>query len=134
MVSLHTVKRDESLPFAVSVLLPLTIKLEIQTFCCRLTQLFWKIIYHAEVVRRFEQLICVCRYDWWEKQGYFKPSKEENGKEPFVIVIPPPNVTGSLHLGHALTNAIQVGSLISTTFFSYTSVEAPGKRATITDA
>lgn len=50
----------------------------------------------------------VCRYDWWEKQGFFKPSNEDNGKPPFVIVIPPPNVTGSLHLGHALTNAIQV--------------------------
>lgn len=49
----------------------------------------------------------VCRYDWWEQQGYFKP-REGATEEPFVMVIPPPNVTGSLHLGHALTNAIQV--------------------------
>lgn len=49
----------------------------------------------------------VCRYDWWEQQGYFKP-REGATEDPFVMVIPPPNVTGSLHLGHALTNAIQV--------------------------
>lgn len=45
-------------------------------------------------------------YDWWVKQGYFKADPNPD-KEKFVIVIPPPNVTGSLHLGHALTNAIQ---------------------------
>lgn len=44
-------------------------------------------------------------YDWWEKEGYFKPYAGDKGK--FIMVIPPPNVTGSLHLGHALTNAIQ---------------------------
>ncbi|KAL0213833.1 hypothetical protein P9112_006017 [Eukaryota sp. TZLM1-RC] len=45
-------------------------------------------------------------YSWWENQGYFKPS-DDPSKKPFTIVIPPPNVTGSLHLGHALTNTIQ---------------------------
>lgn len=53
----------------------------------------------------------MCRYDWWEAQGFFKPRADAKG-EPFVMVIPPPNVTGSLHLGHALTNAIQVGCLM----------------------
>src|SRR5438067_1917621 len=43
-------------------------------------------------------------YEVWEKAGYFRPSKE--GK-PFVVVIPPPNVTGSLHMGHALNNTLQ---------------------------
>ena len=47
-----------------------------------------------------------CRYDWWEQCGFFKPDMNSD-KPPFVIVIPPPNVTGSLHLGHALTNSIQ---------------------------
>lgn len=47
------------------------------------------------------------RYDWWEQQGYFKPDLNSD-KPPFVIVIPPPNVTGALHIGHALTNSIQV--------------------------
>ncbi|XP_065085504.1 valine--tRNA ligase [Ochlerotatus camptorhynchus] len=49
-------------------------------------------------------------YSWWEKEGFFKPEygrKENNSKGQFVMVIPPPNVTGSLHLGHALTNAIE---------------------------
>lgn len=50
-------------------------------------------------------------YDWWEKSGYFKPERDGklslSPKGKFVIAIPPPNVTGSLHLGHALTNSIQ---------------------------
>ncbi|KAJ2949327.1 hypothetical protein O0L34_g6280 [Tuta absoluta] len=52
-------------------------------------------------------------YPWWEKQGFFKPEYgrksvlEPNPKGKFVMVIPPPNVTGSLHLGHALTNAVE---------------------------
>lgn len=48
-------------------------------------------------------------YTWWEKQGFFTPEygnpSEDN--EKFIIVIPPPNVTGYLHIGHALTNAVQ---------------------------
>ncbi|XP_012257188.2 valine--tRNA ligase isoform X1 [Athalia rosae] len=52
-------------------------------------------------------------YSWWEKQGFFKPEygrksiSEKNPKGKFIMVIPPPNVTGFLHLGHALTNAIE---------------------------
>lgn len=48
----------------------------------------------------------------WEQCGYFKPDPKST-KPPFVIVIPPPNVTGTLHLGHALTNSIQVGGRLS---------------------
>src|SRR5262245_53654698 len=44
-------------------------------------------------------------YDQWEKKGYFKPNPA--GKNPYSIVIPPPNVTGSLHMGHALNNTLQ---------------------------
>ncbi|PKU59768.1 Valine--tRNA ligase [Dendrobium catenatum] len=40
-------------------------------------------------------------YDWWESQGYFKPTFDRGG-DPFVIPMPPPNVTGSLHMGHAM--------------------------------
>ncbi|STE60279.1 valyl-tRNA synthetase [Escherichia coli] len=39
-------------------------------------------------------------YEHWEKQGYFKPNGDES-QESFCIMIPPPNVTGSLHMGHA---------------------------------
>ncbi|HOQ97759.1 MAG TPA: valine--tRNA ligase [Anaerolineae bacterium] len=45
-------------------------------------------------------------YDWWEAQGYFKPRPAE-GRRPFVISMPPPNVTGKLHLGHAMTASVQ---------------------------
>ncbi|KAB2574020.1 Aminoacyl-tRNA synthetase class I conserved site [Lasiodiplodia theobromae] len=50
-------------------------------------------------------------YDWWEKQGYFEPEFGPDGNvKPagyFVISEPPPNVTGALHCGHALANALQ---------------------------
>lgn len=45
-------------------------------------------------------------YQMWEKKGYFA-SQPEKGRPYFSIVIPPPNVTGVLHLGHALNNTIQ---------------------------
>jgi len=45
-------------------------------------------------------------YDEWEKNGYFKPSMKEGAKS-YCIVMPPPNVTGKLHMGHALDAAIQ---------------------------
>ncbi|KAJ5510931.1 Aminoacyl-tRNA synthetase class 1a anticodon-binding [Penicillium expansum] len=51
------------------------------------------------------------RLEWWEERDLFKPEFGPDGKvKPegsFVIPIPPPNVTGSLHMGHALTNALQ---------------------------
>jgi len=47
-------------------------------------------------------------YNLWEKGGFFTPKKPKNKKDkPFVIAIPPPNITGSLHMGHALNNTIQ---------------------------
>ena len=44
-------------------------------------------------------------YEWWEENDFFSPSNPEN--EPFTIIMPPPNLTGALHLGHALTVAIE---------------------------
>ncbi|WP_251850458.1 valine--tRNA ligase [Klebsiella aerogenes] len=44
-------------------------------------------------------------YEHWEKQGYFKPNGDES-QESFCIMIPPPNVTGSLHMGHAFQQTI----------------------------
>jgi valyl-tRNA synthetase len=46
-------------------------------------------------------------YERWEKEGYFKPEVAPPDAEPFVIAIPPPNVTGSLHIGHAIFVALQ---------------------------
>ena len=51
---------------------------------------------HSEVENRV--------YTYWEKNNLFKPKKK---KKKFSIVIPPPNVTGSLHMGHALNCSIQ---------------------------
>ena len=52
-------------------------------------------------------------YEWWEKQGFFTPeygretTNVPNPQGTFMMCIPPPNVTGSLHLGHALTQSIE---------------------------
>uniref|UniRef100_A0A915A9X0 Valine--tRNA ligase n=1 Tax=Parascaris univalens TaxID=6257 RepID=A0A915A9X0_PARUN len=52
-------------------------------------------------------------YDWWEKEGFFRPEydgrdlRKPNPKGSFTIVIPPPNVTGTLHLGHALATSVE---------------------------
>ena len=46
------------------------------------------------------------RYDWWIDNKYFE-AKPESGKTPYTIVIPPPNVTGKLHLGHAWDTTLQ---------------------------
>ncbi len=45
-------------------------------------------------------------YENWEEKGYFKPS-DDRTKIPYTIVIPPPNITGKLHMGHALDETIQ---------------------------
>ena len=44
-------------------------------------------------------------YGHWEESGSFRPARPD--AEPFTIVMPPPNVTGSLHIGHALDNTLQ---------------------------
>src|SRR4030065_1446098 len=52
-------------------------------------------------------------YSCWENSGYFQPSSDprkpdfDPAKKPFVISIPPPNITGGLHLGHAMFVAIE---------------------------
>ena len=45
-------------------------------------------------------------YERWEKKGYFKPS-DDKSKEAYCIMMPPPNVTGKLHMGHALDDTLQ---------------------------
>ena len=46
------------------------------------------------------------RYDWWRDNGFFKPSGDKSA-HPYSIVLPPPNVTGKLHLGHAWDTTLQ---------------------------
>jgi len=45
-------------------------------------------------------------YEWWEACGFFKPA-DEPGRLPFVVSMPPPNVTGELHMGHAMFVTIE---------------------------
>src|SRR5512143_1021262 len=45
-------------------------------------------------------------YEFWEKGEFFKPLQDRE-RPKFTIVIPPPNVTGRLHIGHALNNTLQ---------------------------
>jgi valyl-tRNA synthetase len=60
-----------------------------------------------EISDRYEPAAVEDRwYPRWEKSGYFRGDAEST-KKPFSIVIPPPNVTGSLHIGHALNNTLQ---------------------------
>ncbi|MFN8468227.1 MAG: valine--tRNA ligase [Caldilineaceae bacterium] len=52
-------------------------------------------------------------YEWWEKQGFFTPEQQiqsglaDPNRASFVISMPPPNVTGALHLGHAITSSVE---------------------------
>lgn len=46
-------------------------------------------------------------YQWWEANGWFKPEARPDDAKPFVIAIPPPNVTGELHMGHAMFVALE---------------------------
>ena len=46
-------------------------------------------------------------YQWWEENGWFKPEARGADAKPFTISIPPPNVTGELHMGHAMFVALE---------------------------
>ncbi|MBW4435972.1 MAG: valine--tRNA ligase [Pleurocapsa minor GSE-CHR-MK-17-07R] len=46
-------------------------------------------------------------YAWWQDNGWFKPESAPADAEPFVISMPPPNVTGALHIGHALFSTLE---------------------------
>ena len=61
----------------------------------------------AELPNRFDFSEAAPRlYQFWEQGGYFQ-AKVDHDRTPYTIVIPPPNVTGALHLGHALNNTLQ---------------------------
>src|SRR3990167_7123999 len=59
-----------------------------------------------ELAKSFEP--AAIEADWyplWESRGYFKPAAE-NGKPAYCIMLPPPNVTGTLHMGHAFQDTL----------------------------
>src|SRR5262245_48462869 len=61
----------------------------------------------AEMAKAYEpQQVEQRLYDWWERSGFFSPAGDSDCK-PFVLSMPPPNVTGELHMGHAMFVTIE---------------------------
>ena len=65
-------------------------------------------------------------YAWWEEKGYFTPEVDKN-KKPFTIMMPPPNITGKLHLGHALDNTLQDILIRTKRMQGYSTLWLPGE-------
>jgi valyl-tRNA synthetase len=71
-------------------------------------------------------------YEWWEKSGFFKPSSDpkspnfKKDKKTFVITIPPPNVTGELHLGHAMFVSMEDLMIRHARMNGYSTLWVPG--------
>lgn len=63
--------------------------------------------------------------DWWEKAGYYK-GDSQSSKPKYVCMFPPPNVTGTLHLGHALTFSIQDAIIRQKRMSGYNCLWVPG--------
>lgn len=63
-------------------------------------------------------------YSHWEKSGYFKSTPDD--RPPYTIVMPPPNVTGVLHMGHALNNTVQDVLLRRARSLGYNTCWVPG--------
>jgi len=65
-------------------------------------------------------------YAWWEEKGFFTPQVDKD-KKPFTIVMPPPNITGKLHLGHALDNTLQDILIRTKRMQGYNTLWLPGE-------
>lgn len=65
-------------------------------------------------------------YAWWEEKGFFTPVVDKD-KKPFTIVMPPPNITGKLHLGHALDNTLQDILIRTKRMQGYNTLWLPGE-------
>ena len=63
-------------------------------------------------------------YDHWIKKGYFHSIPDD--REPYTIVIPPPNVTGVLHMGHMLNNTLQDVLIRRARMMGYNACWVPG--------
>ena len=64
-------------------------------------------------------------YDFWKSSGFFNAEVDPN-KEPFSIVLPPPNVTGQLHMGHAFDNTLQDILIRTKRMQGYSTLWMPG--------
>jgi len=65
-------------------------------------------------------------YAWWEDEGFFTPEVNKD-KKPYTIVMPPPNITGQLHLGHALDNTLQDILIRTKRMQGYSALWLPGE-------
>jgi len=65
-------------------------------------------------------------YKWWEESGFFTPQVDEN-KKPYTVIMPPPNITGQLHLGHALDNTLQDILIRTKRMQGYSTLWLPGE-------
>ncbi|MCY6482801.1 valine--tRNA ligase [Clostridium aestuarii] len=65
-------------------------------------------------------------YKDWEEKGYFTPKVDEN-KKPYTIMMPPPNITGQLHLGHALDGTLQDFLIRAKRMQGYSTLWLPGE-------
>ncbi|AUN12155.1 valine--tRNA ligase [Clostridium botulinum] len=65
-------------------------------------------------------------YKNWEEKSYFTPEVDEN-KKPYTIVLPPPNITGKLHLGHALDDTLQDILMRTKRMQGYSTLWLPGQ-------
>ena len=80
----------------------------------------------ASIADRYEPAAVEARwYPEWERRGYFRAEPHHPGP-PYCIVIPPPNVTGSLHLGHALVNTLQDILIRAKRMDGYNTLWVPG--------
>ena len=78
----------------------------IYVYCLKVTYFF--IDFQNEIANAYDpKEVEKDWYEWWEKNGYMRPQLRHGNEERFSIILPPPNVTGTLHLGHTLTVAIQ---------------------------
>ena len=64
-------------------------------------------------------------YDNWESKNYFH-AEVDKSKKPFTIVMPPPNITGQLHMGHALDNTLQDILIRTKRMQGYSALWVPG--------
>ncbi len=64
-------------------------------------------------------------YEWWERSGFFRASVDP-GKQPFTVIMPPPNVTGELHIGHAQRAAIEDALVRYHRMRGYSALYLPG--------
>ena len=65
-------------------------------------------------------------YEWWQEKKFFTPEVDKS-KKPYTIVMPPPNITGQLHLGHALDNTLQDILIRTKRMQGYSTLWLPGE-------